>query len=130
MTLRATGGQSELYAARVINCTGPSMNYRRVGSPLLNSLFARGVISSGPLGGGLNSTRYGALIDAQGQASSVLFNLGPGRLGTLIESIAIPEIRQQAVEVATIVAGRINAGSPAVLARRVPLQMTGSLVAA
>ncbi len=130
VTLRAAGGQSELYAARVINCTGPSMNYRRVGSPLLNSLFAQGVISSGPLGGGLNSTRHGALIDARGQASSVLFNLGPGRLGTLIESIAIPEIRQQAVEVATIVAGRINAGSPAVLARQAPLQITGSLVAA
>ena len=130
VTLRAAAGQSELHAARVINCTGPNMNYRRVGSPLLNSLFAQGLISSGPLGGGLNTSRYGALINAQGQASSVLFNLGPGRLGTRIESIAIPEIRHQAVEVATILAGRTNAWQPAALTTQAPLQTTPSMVAA
>lgn len=105
VTLHTAEGKSELDAARVINCTGPSMNYRRVNSPLLNSLFAQGVVTAGPMGGGLNSTRCGALIDAQGQAPGVLFNLGPGRLGTLLESIAIPEIRQQAVETAAIIAG-------------------------
>lgn len=100
-------GPRSLDAARVINCTGPSMNYRRVDSPLLASLFAQGLVSSGPLGGGLNSTRLGAILSASGVASSVLFNVGPGRLGTLLESIAIPEIRQQAVEIATILTGRV-----------------------
>ncbi len=130
VALRSAGGQSELHAARVINCTGPSMNYRRVGSSLLNSLFAQGVITPGPLGGGLNSTRYGALIDEQGQASGILFHLGPGRLGTLIESIAIPEIRQQAVETAAILAGRLNARSTAVLTQPASLQRTQPLVSA
>lgn len=94
--------------ARVINCTGPSMNYRRVSSPLLASLFAQGIVTAGPMGGGFNTTRCGALLDADGRASSFLFNLGPGRLGTLLESIAIPEIRQQAVETAAILTGRIG----------------------
>ena len=49
------------------------------------------------------------MISAYGLASSTIFNLGPGRLGTLLESIAIPEIRQQAVEIATILAGRVFA---------------------
>ena len=40
ITLRGTEGRTELLTGRVINCTGPSMNYRRVGSPLLSSLFA------------------------------------------------------------------------------------------
>ncbi|MBE7157205.1 MAG: FAD/NAD(P)-binding protein [Rhodospirillales bacterium] len=108
ISLRTADGQSALRARRVINCTGPSMNYRRVGSPLIASLFAQGLAVPGPLGGGLSSTRFGALIDARGAASSVLFNLGPGRLGTLLESIAIPEIREQAVEIAAILAGRLR----------------------
>jgi hydroxyacylglutathione hydrolase len=92
---------------RVINCTGPSTSYRNVESPLLQSLFAQGIISPGPLGGAFNTTTTGALIDATGSASTKLFNLGPGRLGTVIETIAIPEIRQQAHEIATIIATNI-----------------------
>lgn len=94
--------------ARVINCTGPGMDYRQVTSPLLASLFAQGIVTAGLMGGGFNTTRYGAAVEADGEASSFLFNLGPGRLGTLLESIAIPEIRQQAVETAEILAARIG----------------------
>jgi hydroxyacylglutathione hydrolase len=59
------------------------------------------------MGGGFNCTRSGTLIGADGHASGILFNLGPGRLGTLLESIAIPEIRNQAVEVAAILATQL-----------------------
>ena len=37
-----------------------------------------------------------------------MFNLGPGRLGDLLESIAIPEIRQQAFELASTLADRMS----------------------
>lgn len=99
---------AEIAAARVINCTGPDMNYRRVGSPLLNNLFAQGHIVSGPLGGGLWSDADGALRAQDGSYSSILFNIGPGRLGTLIESIAVPELRDQAVELAALLAERTS----------------------
>jgi hydroxyacylglutathione hydrolase len=89
------------HADRVINCTGPSMNYRRVASTLLQNLFKRGLVTSGPLGAGFHCSQDGAVIDADGRASEIIFNLGPGRLGDLLESIAIPEIRQQAVELAS-----------------------------
>jgi uncharacterized NAD(P)/FAD-binding protein YdhS len=94
------------HADRVINCTGPSMNYRRVASTLLQNLFKRGLVTSGPLGGGFHCSQDGAVIDADGRASEIIFNLGPGRLGDLLESIAIPEIRQQAVELASTLADR------------------------
>ena len=45
-------------ADRVINCTGPSMNYRRVGVPLLDQLFARGLARPGPLGAGAALRRH------------------------------------------------------------------------
>lgn len=108
VTLRTADGEQVLTTARVINCTGPSMNYRRVGSRLLENLLARGIAISGPLGTGLSTTRSGAFIDHNGVASDRIFLLGPGRLGTLLESIAIPEIREQAVEIATILTQKLS----------------------
>jgi uncharacterized NAD(P)/FAD-binding protein YdhS len=99
------GEIAEIAAARVINCTGPNMNYRRAGSQLLDSLFTQGLAVPGPLGFGLWTNLAGALRARDGQFSNVLFNVGPGRQGTLLESIAVPELRQQAVDLAeTLVA--------------------------
>jgi uncharacterized NAD(P)/FAD-binding protein YdhS len=100
------GAAFEVTAARVINCTGPDMNYRRAGSTLLNSLFAQGQITAGPLSGGLWSDEDGALRAAGGSFSDVLFTVGPARQGTLLESIAVPELREQAVELAVLLAQR------------------------
>lgn len=100
------GAAFEVTTARVINCTGPDMNYRRAGSALLNSLFAQGLITAGPLGGGLWSDEDGALRAADGSFSEVLFTLGPTRQGTLLESIAVPELREQAVALAELLAQR------------------------
>jgi hydroxyacylglutathione hydrolase len=105
--VRAHYGNQTVTAARIINCTGPSTNYRKVASPLMQSLFAQGIATSGPHLGAFNTTTNGAMIDANGHASTELYNLGPGRLGTVIETIAIPEIRQQAFEIASLIAARI-----------------------
>jgi hydroxyacylglutathione hydrolase len=98
------GEVKEITVARAINCTGPDMNYRRVGSPLLNSLFAQGLIIAGPHGSGLWTSETGAVRDQSGSYSNVLFHVGPGRQGTLLESIAVPELRQQTFELAELLA--------------------------
>jgi hydroxyacylglutathione hydrolase len=103
-----SGGRAEIAAARVINCTGPNMNYRRVGSPLLDSLFARGLAVAGPLGSGLWTDQAGALRNQDGSFSRVLFNVGPGRQGTLLESIAVPELCHQAVELAGLLTAQLH----------------------
>jgi hydroxyacylglutathione hydrolase len=54
VTVRAHEGSVSFYAERVINCTGPSMNYRRVPSTLLQNLFKRGLVTSGPFGIGFH----------------------------------------------------------------------------
>src|SRR6201998_1201757 len=108
ITFRAHDDSGSFYADRVINCTGPSMNYRRVSSILLQNLFKRGLVTSGPLSTGFHCSQDGAVIDAGGHASKIIFNLGPGRLGDLVESIAVPEIRQQAVELASTLDERVR----------------------
>jgi uncharacterized NAD(P)/FAD-binding protein YdhS len=102
------GEISEVAAARVINCTGPNMNYRRVGSHLLESLFTQGLVVPGPLGSGLWSDLSGALRNRDGSFSRVLFNVGPGRQGTLLESIAVPELREQAAHLAAFLADQFR----------------------
>jgi hydroxyacylglutathione hydrolase len=130
VTVRTRDGKQSVYADRVINCTGPSMNYRRVPSALLANLFKRGLVSPGPLGTGFHCTEDGAVIDAEGRASGILFNLGPGRLGDLIESIAVPEIRQQAVDLASILKTRLNEGRTPTFERPLTAEPAGERVAA
>jgi uncharacterized NAD(P)/FAD-binding protein YdhS len=108
ITVRSHDDSESFYADRVINCTGPSMNYRRVPSTLLQNLFKRGLVTPGPLGTGFHCSQDGEVIDACGHTSEILFNLGPGRQGDLLESIAIPEIRQQAVELTLVLADLIK----------------------
>jgi uncharacterized NAD(P)/FAD-binding protein YdhS len=103
---RHGGHIREVDAARVINCTGPDMNYRRVNSPLLTNLFAKGLIVAGPHGSGLWTNDCGALKDATGAFSDLLFHVGPGRQGTLLESIAVPELRHQARDMAALLSAR------------------------
>jgi uncharacterized NAD(P)/FAD-binding protein YdhS len=133
VVLRTLVGGESFYADRVINCTGPSMNYRRVSSTLLGNMFERGLVMSGPLGTGFHCSRDAAVINSDGQASEIIFNLGPSRLGDLLESIAVPEIRQQAVELASTLADRIRRdnGFPGVgVAGVIAVEATGGLVAA
>jgi hydroxyacylglutathione hydrolase len=108
VTIRTREGIQSFHADRVINCTGPSMNYRRVRSTLLQNLFNRRLVTPGPLGAGFHCSDDGAVVDASGLASGIIFNLGPGRLGDLLESIAVPEIRQQAVDLALRLRERVN----------------------
>jgi uncharacterized NAD(P)/FAD-binding protein YdhS len=98
VTLRPRrGGPSErLLVQRIINATGMEMDVTTATSSLLRKLLAAGLVRPDPLRLGLDATAYGALRDAAGRASPVLFTLGPPLRGLLWESTAVREIRQQA----------------------------------
>jgi uncharacterized NAD(P)/FAD-binding protein YdhS len=116
VTIRTSTRLDRFATARAINCTGPNMNYRRVNSLLLKSLFHQGLAMPGPLGVGFNTTLSGALIAADGTPSKVLFTVGPGRQGTLLESIAVPELREQAAQLARFLIRSESQSAPAVAA--------------
>ncbi len=133
ITFRTHDDSDSFDADRVINCTGPSMNYRRIPSALLQNMFNRGLVTSGPFGTGFHCSRDGAVIDTAGHASEIIFNLGPGRLGDLMESIAVPEIRQQAAELASTLADRMrsqHALSAKTATGSATPELTGELAAA
>ena len=82
-----------LCAHRVINCTGSEQDYRRVDSQLLRSLFRKGWLQSNPQGIGIRAAEDGKILPW-------LYAIGPMRIGGLLETTAVPEIREQAAALA------------------------------
>ncbi|UPL47977.1 FAD/NAD(P)-binding protein [Hymenobacter sublimis] len=90
----------QLVAQHVITCTGPLLDYRRVQDAVVAGLRTEGHLVPDELGLGIQTDAHGALLTAQGDASAVLFTLGPSRRPVSFESTAVPELRKQAVALA------------------------------
>ncbi|MGY2047873.1 FAD/NAD(P)-binding protein [Methylobacterium sp. JK268] len=78
--------------------------------PLLRRLAARGLARPGPFGLGLDVGRDYRLRGTR--HDRWLWTLGPLLRGTLWECVAVPDIRNQAVEVAGLVAAEVEASRP------------------
>jgi uncharacterized NAD(P)/FAD-binding protein YdhS len=87
-------------AGRVINCSGPENDVTKLPNPLIRRLLERGYLVAHPLQIGAVVDLDGALVAADGTPSRRLYAIGPVRFGTLIETTAIPEIREQAQSLA------------------------------
>jgi len=97
---RRDGQAGELRVLRVINCTGPEADWRRIDNSLLSSLFAQRLARPDPLFLGLDVDKDGSVLNDQGVPSQSLFAIGPVRKGNLWETTAVPELRQQASSLA------------------------------
>ena len=102
---RTTGPLNELRVGRVINCTGPESDCRKVASPLLQSLLRQGLVRPDPLFLGLDAAEDGALIDVAGSKADVLYTVGPPLKGRLWETVAVPEIRVQIAQLSARLTG-------------------------
>jgi uncharacterized NAD(P)/FAD-binding protein YdhS len=87
---------------RVINCTGPESDCRKVDDSFLTDLMRRKLARPDPLFLGLDVSPEGALIDAYGDVSDLLYAIGPVRKGSLWETIAVPELRVQVSELSRL----------------------------
>ena len=86
--------------AAIVNCAGPTAGAATSTDPLVRALHDRGLACAGPVGIGLDTARDGALRDVTGRTALPVWTLGSLRRGTLWESTAIPEIRDQAAAIA------------------------------
>ncbi|GAB2453268.1 pyridine nucleotide-disulfide oxidoreductase [Hymenobacter qilianensis] len=92
--------RTHLAARHVIACTGPLLDYSRVQDPLVKSLREARYLLPDPLRLGIQTDEHGALLNADGLASSLFFTLGPSRRPAYFESTAVPELREQAAALA------------------------------
>lgn len=77
----------------IINCTGPESNYLKISSILVQNLIKNKILEPDSINYGINATK-------NGEIAPNIYTLGPPLKGVLWESIAVPEIRLQAKELA------------------------------
>ena len=77
----------------MIDCTGPQLDWSRSRQPLLRGLLEHGVCAR-------HVTGIGVAADDHHRVAPGIFALGNPLIGQLWESVAIPEIRDQAAVIA------------------------------
>jgi uncharacterized NAD(P)/FAD-binding protein YdhS len=87
--------------SKVVNCTGPESNYRKVRLPVLTDLMNKKMLVNDELGLGIACTYDGKLIGENGKTVQGLWCIGPMRKAVLWETTAIRELRIQASEIAS-----------------------------
>jgi uncharacterized NAD(P)/FAD-binding protein YdhS len=97
----------DLSVQSLINCTGPERDLARLASPLVKALLARGLVEPDPLGLGAITTERGELVDASGAIVHGAYVVGAWRIPRLFESTAVPELREQAADVASDLVARL-----------------------
>ncbi len=114
VAVRLRGGPTEerLDVGRIVNCTGPQADPARTLNPLIRDLVESGALLPHPLRTGVFVDEDGAFRGRDHSPSERLFAMGPLRLGTLIETVAMPEIRDQAHQLAQLLAGRMQTTAP------------------
>jgi uncharacterized NAD(P)/FAD-binding protein YdhS len=100
---RKGGEEHHLTVGRIINCTATETDCRSVRDSLVSSLLAQGLARPDPLFLGLDTSATGALIDHEGMISDSLYTVGPLRKGSLWESTAVPEIREQVYQLVQLI---------------------------
>jgi uncharacterized NAD(P)/FAD-binding protein YdhS len=112
----------------VVNCTGPQLDVRGLCNPFLDDLLKPrdgGALAAIATAGMGFRTEHGRLVDQEGRTGAPVWTLGALRRGELWESTAVPEIRLQAVAVATAVLDTLEAPAKRVRKRAVPVNVLG-----
>lgn len=106
---RGTGAPIEIAAQCVIDATGLG-RISETEDPLLRRLLARGLVRPGPFDLGLDAEGHRAVGP---RASGALWLLGPLLHGVLWECVAVPDIRNQAADLAVAVAASLERAAAA-----------------
>ncbi len=108
ITIRSsrTGKSCVVPVERVINCTGPARNFTTTDIPPIAGMRDQGWLTPDQLRLGIETDEDGRLIGADGTSINTLFAIGPLRIPDLFESIAMPEIRVQAAELAGLLTSK------------------------
>ena len=97
---RRTQEKRTIVVRRVLSCTGPQSDYRKLDDRLVRRLLERNLLAPDPLRMGAYTDQDGRLLNQAGEPIHRLYTLGSPRMGFLYESIAVPELRGQASDLA------------------------------
>lgn len=101
---RGTNRVETIRAALVLNCTGPQYDIATSKHTLLRNLRDRELVTVGPLRFGIELNSSGS---ARGKAQDVIYPIGTLMVGELLECTAVPELREQARNTASMLAAKL-----------------------
>jgi uncharacterized NAD(P)/FAD-binding protein YdhS len=97
-----SNGANDLDGTLVVNCTGPQTKFSATRSRLLRNLLASGIVQPDAIDLGIRIEDNFAAVGRDGLPSPFLHLIGPLLRGTFWETVAVPELRGQALHVAEI----------------------------
>lgn len=97
---RGTGETKKFRVRHVLSCTGPQADYRKLNDPLVQQLLRRDLLAPDPLRMGADTAEGGLVRNGTGAVIKHFYTLGSTQKGRLYESIAVPELRVQAANLA------------------------------
>ena len=87
----------------VVNCIRPRfVDFEKIEHPFIGSLMKQGMMCNSDVAVGIKAMADGTIVKKDGTPSTLLYTLGSLLRGVLWETIAIPEIRMQAKELAAL----------------------------
>lgn len=101
--IRRRGEQSPstIMVKKVVNCTGPQSDFRKIGQPLIVDLLQKGWLQTDELGLGLSVNSQGQPLNKDGNPVTNLYTIGSLRKGAMWECTALREIVMQADELSS-----------------------------
>lgn len=101
VSLAGRGGvHAQWRSDRIVNASGVELRASRLRQPLLDRLLDAGQARAGPHGLGIDTDADGRVLARDGQPHAALSALGSLRIGGLLESIAVPDLRGDAARLA------------------------------
>jgi uncharacterized NAD(P)/FAD-binding protein YdhS len=108
----------------IVDCTGIAKDPAATGNPAVRSLFDQGLARIDPLHLGIDVSSDCAIVNRRGLPSRRLFAVGPLTRAAFWEIIAIPDIRNQCVQLAGRLVRNVERESEVAIAPSVaPLQV-------
>jgi uncharacterized NAD(P)/FAD-binding protein YdhS len=95
------GERQTIVVECAVACTGPQTDLQKVDDPLIRNLLGQGLILPDPLRLGMDTGPDGEVLGRDGKPTPGLYTIGTWRKGRLYESVAVPELRGQAADLAS-----------------------------
>ena len=101
------GPETETGVHCAVVCTGPQSDCRKLDDPLVRNLLRRDLMAPDRLRMGADTMPDASLKNSRGEIVPGLYTMGTWRKGALYESVAVPELRCQARDLADVIVQRL-----------------------
>jgi uncharacterized NAD(P)/FAD-binding protein YdhS len=105
---RKNAESKTLAVSRIINCTGPQINYKEVNDEFVKNLLSRDLIAADDLKMGIKALPGGQVLSKEGRSVKNMYAVGSLLRGVLWETTSVPDLKINAENVAEQISRSID----------------------